>query len=139
MTGRPSDYTTEIALRVCEEVIGGKTIRQICSEDWAPAWSTMQGWLSRYEDFATQYARAREISADHFEAELIEEARSSTPETAAADRLRVDTLKWVAARRAPKKYGEKVTQELSGPDGGPIPTSLEVSFVRPSEAAKTED
>jgi hypothetical protein len=40
-------------------------------------------------------------------------------------RLRVDARKWFAAKVAPKKYGEKVQQELSGPDGGPIQTKGE--------------
>lgn len=37
-------------------------------------------------------------------------------------RLRVDTRKWFAARLHPKKYGDKVTQEISGPGGGPVVT-----------------
>jgi hypothetical protein len=32
----------------------------------------------------------------------------------------IDTRKWILAKMAPKKYGDKVIQELSGPDGGPI-------------------
>jgi hypothetical protein len=37
-------------------------------------------------------------------------------------KLRVDTRKWILARMAPKRYGEKITQEISGPGGGPIQT-----------------
>jgi hypothetical protein len=32
----------------------------------------------------------------------------------------VDSLKWHLCKLAPKKYGDKVAAELSGPDGGPI-------------------
>ena len=35
-------------------------------------------------------------------------------------RLTVETLKWYLCKLAPKKYGDKVATELSGPDGGPI-------------------
>ena len=32
----------------------------------------------------------------------------------ARSRLRVDTLKWCAARLAPKKYGEQITHDVKG-------------------------
>lgn len=35
-------------------------------------------------------------------------------------RLRVDARKWLLSKRMPKKYGDKVTQELTGVDGAPI-------------------
>jgi hypothetical protein len=43
--------------------------------------------------------------------------------TSIALALRVDTRKWMAGKLAPKKYGEKVTQEITGNDGGPIEMS----------------
>lgn len=33
------------------------------------------------------------------------------------DRLRVDTRKWLISKLHPKKYGEKISQELTGKDG----------------------
>lgn len=36
------------------------------------------------------------------------------------DRLRVDTLKWLTSKIAPKLYGEKVSLEHTGEDGAPI-------------------
>ena len=143
MAGRPNGYSPEIADRICEAVIAGQTIREICAEKWAPAWETIRRWLGQFPAFQAQYARAREISAESFEAEIIEEARNATPETAAADRLRVDTLKWIAARRAPKVYGDKLTTEHTGKEGGPIlyeevrrtivdPQHSDASGVRPA-------
>lgn len=35
-------------------------------------------------------------------------------------KLRVDARKWTAAKLRPRKYGELVRQEHSGPDGGSI-------------------
>ena len=37
------------------------------------------------------------------------------------DRLKIDTYKWLMAKMEPKKYGESIKQEVSGPDGGPVP------------------
>lgn len=38
----------------------------------------------------------------------------------ARNRLRVDTRKWAAAKLKPRVYGDKVTQEHTGADGGAI-------------------
>jgi hypothetical protein len=38
----------------------------------------------------------------------------------ARNRLRVDTAKWYLAKLAPRRFGDKVTQEHTGPNGGPI-------------------
>ena len=47
------------------------------------------------------------------------------------DRLRVDTRKWILSKLVPKKYGTKVTAEITGADGGPVQTeemsSLEIA------------
>jgi hypothetical protein len=31
-----------------------------------------------------------------------------------------DNIKWVLSKEEPKKFGDKVSQEISGPDGGPL-------------------
>jgi hypothetical protein len=49
----------------------------------------------------------------------------------ARSRLRIDPRKGLASKLAPKKYGDKVAAELSGPDGGPIREALIVEYVRP--------
>ncbi len=38
-------------------------------------------------------------------------------------RLRVDTRKWLLSKALPKMFGDKITQELTGKDGGPITTA----------------
>lgn len=38
----------------------------------------------------------------------------------ARNRLRVDTRKWLLSKMLPRVFGDKVTQEMVGPGGGPI-------------------
>lgn len=47
------------------------------------------------------------------------------------NRLRVDARKWLLSKMAPKKYGDKVTQEHTGANGGAIQVASTVTFVRP--------
>lgn len=117
----------------------GETLRQICRDEGMPDKSTVLRWLASNAEFCDQYARAREIQADHWADEVVEiaddgsndwmerETKAGTitvvdHENINRSRLRVDTRKWLMTKAAPKKYGDKVTNELVGKDGGPIQT-----------------
>lgn len=106
---------------ICEMVAEGKTLRQI-GEHYGVTHGAILRWVGLTPESRDQYARAREAAADLFEAEIIEAAMAASPESAPADRVKIDALKWVAARRAPKKYGDRQALEMTGANGGPIVT-----------------
>lgn len=118
--GRPSEYTPERGEAILARLAVGDTLRQICLEAGMPDPATVYRWLERDLDFREQYARAREVQAEVFVDEMVDVARASTPETAAADRVRTDAIKWVAGKRKPKVYGDKVALEHSTPPGQPM-------------------
>jgi hypothetical protein len=60
-----------------------------------------------------------------------EHGQRADNEWIARSRLRVDARKWLMARLAPKKYGDKMLKEHTGADGGPVLSSLTVNFVKP--------
>jgi len=127
--GRPTKYTPELVANICERIANGETLRAICDEDGMPARKNVIAWLSLYPEFRNQYARAREDQADSLAEEIIVKARNATSEDAQAVRVQVDALKWAAGKLKPKVYGEKVTQEHTGADGGPIRASVDLSNV----------
>ena len=51
-------------------------------------------------------------------------------------RLQIDARKWYASKLAPKKYGDKVQQEVSGPDGAPIQAAITVQFVKSANSGR---
>jgi len=132
--GRPSEYAEEVALTICARLADGESLRKICSDDDMPNRATVFRWLAAHESFSDQYARAREAQADTLADEIVDIADDGQGDTyidadgkertnqdvIARSRLRVDARKWVAAKLKPKKYGERVTQELTGEGGGPI-------------------
>lgn len=130
MAGRPSDYDQETADLICLRLSQGETMISICRDEKMPAQSTVYLWLQKHSEFSEKYARARERQADYFAEQTVAIA-DETSDPAKA-RLQMDARKWFASKVAPKKYGDKITQELSGPDGAPIATSLEISFVSPN-------
>jgi len=48
-------------------------------------------------------------------------------------KVEIDARKWFASKFLPKRYGEKITQEISGPDGSPI-TQASVSLSPEQES-----
>lgn len=57
----------------------------------------------------------------------------------ARNRLRVDSIKWLASRLKPKTYGDRITQEHTGAGGGPIRTSaLDLNGLNDAELAEFE-
>ena len=140
--GRPSEYDPAVATGICDALIAGHSLTQICTRDEFPAKPTILKWLCAYPVFATQYARAREMQMELMAAEIIElsddksddvtgELKMPNGVAVQRSRLMVDTRKWLMSKLAAKKYGDKVQTEISGPDGGAIQTAITVEFVRP--------
>ena len=121
--GRPSHYSAEIADMICNRLAGGESLRAICADAGMPNRATVSRWLARYEEFRDQYAFAREWQAECLVDKILEIARDSSGdyvekrlpdgkvvrvvdhENIARSRLRINALKWIAARMAPRKYG----------------------------------
>lgn len=106
-----TQYSSEVAHDICVRVADGETIQKIATH-YNVSVGTIINWSTKDEN-VEQYARAREAAADLFESKIITRAETVTPETAAADRVAIDALKWVAARRAPKKYGDSNKIDLN--------------------------
>jgi len=123
----------------------GESLRSVCRDENMPALSTVFRWLGEHKEFQEQYARARQARASAMEEEILSISDDDSddaitdPESGATrlntefvarSRLKVDTRKWLMARMAPKVYGDKVSQEISGTDGGAIKQEItEIQLV----------
>jgi hypothetical protein len=138
MAHRPTGLTPVLATDICRRLADGENLRAICRDDGMPSERTVRTWALEDETFAPQYARARAIGYSTLFDQMLEIAdtpqigtktvtKATGTETIVGDmiehrRLQVDTRKWMLAKALPKIYGDKVTAEVSGPDGGPIKT-----------------
>jgi len=128
---RPSDYSENLASKICEMIADGKSLRSICQDDDMPAQSTVFKWLGDNSSFSEQYAHAREAQADALFDEILH--ISNTPvigekvkvdaegkeEVTRGDmiehrRLQIDARKWMAGKLRPKKYGDRLDVDLNG-------------------------
>jgi len=109
---RPTDYTEDVGLAICERIADGESLRTICSGDDMPGRTTVYQWLEAQPTFANHYARARIEQADTLADEIVTIADTATD--AGLARLQIDARKWVAAKLKPLSYGDKVTTEHTG-------------------------
>ncbi len=152
--GRPTDYTPELGAEICARISDGDSVRTICKSDDMPAASTIFLWLAAHKDFSEQYTKATGERGEAIYEDTLEIAddarndwmeRQSTSEKGVGvnngwvlngehvqrSRLRVETRKWFLSKLNPKKYGEKITQEQTGADGGPIVHEIRRRIVDP--------
>jgi predicted DNA-binding ribbon-helix-helix protein len=107
--GRPTVFSWELADRICRRIAEGQTLRAICSKHGYPSKSSVTRWLAQNDQFWDQYARAREQQAHALIDEAVDLGRSADGNTASELRLKIDTLKWAAAKLSPKVYGKRAT------------------------------
>lgn len=115
MTGRPSDFTQELADLICQGVADGQSLRTVCKSDDTPAMSTVFRWLREHESFQEQYARATSERAEAM-AEDIQAIADDPALDHNHKRIAVDARKWIASKLKPKKYGDRVS--LTGAEDG---------------------
>mgnify|MGYP000865898009 CR=1 FL=1 len=123
--GRPTTYNQEIAIKICEKIAEGMSLRSVCRLEGMPHLSTVFAWIRDHKEFSDQYAKATTIRTDAQHEDLMElgdEAISlaqsvdfkASNAVVSAVKLKADNLKWSMARMQPKKYGEKMDVAHSG-------------------------
>ena len=111
-------FTQALFDRICEQMAEGKSLRAICKGRDMPNKRTVMRWIENDTALRAQYSEAQNLRAEHYFDQIIEIADGKSDP--AKTRVQVDARKWVLARMNPKKYGDKFTQELTGPNGGPL-------------------
>lgn len=147
--GRPTIYTSELGEEICSRLSEGESLRSICQDEEMPNWRTVMRWLifDKHDGFCHQYARAREAQAEwcvDFASDVVlnrtrdiplENGKGGySPDTTAVqrDKLILEGMRWKASILAPKKYGAKIQQEVTGAEGAALIPSLSVNVKKPS-------
>ena len=131
--GRPTDYTPELADLICSQLSDGDSMRTVCKQGSMPNTATVFKWLRTNQEFNDQYVKAKEESADALTDEILDiadncnndwmvnngdsEGYRMNGEAVQRSRLRIDSRKWLASKLKPKKYGDKIQQEITAPEG----------------------
>jgi len=144
--GRTCTYSQKIADEICERLAEGESLKVICFDPHMPSESLVRLWAQddaadkagTGAGFSAKYARAREQGYERLAEEILEISDADCtvdgkPDNALVQqaRLRVDSRKWLLSKLLPRKYGDRVTQEIVGEDGGALITRIELIPVGP--------
>lgn len=121
---------------ICDRLAEGRSLRSICRDDDVPvSESLVRKRVIRNAEWGTRYASARDVGLDAMSDEMLDIAHDGSNdwmtietdkgnikevtnhEHVTRSRLRVDTLKWHLSKLAPKRYGDRITQDVTSSDG----------------------
>jgi hypothetical protein len=144
--GSRSSYSKEVGDEICRLMSEGRGLRAVCELEGFPARTTVLRWLEEQPSFAERYRYAREALMDWYSEEILKIAFDDAGdvfidgERVVSDharvqraRLKVDTLKWIMSKLAPRTYGDhkpvdasagitgelKITWDWNQPDSTP--------------------
>ena len=113
MAERPTQFSEALAAEICQRLADGELLCDICRPARMPSRDTVRRWQSENGPFRDRYAVARDQQADALAEEAIQIARNADADTVAVCRLQIDTIKWLIAKIAPRRYGEKAVPEAT--------------------------
>lgn len=125
---------------VCERIAGGESVLKICEDPDMPDRRQINRWIAADKELRKQYLEACTARTFFYNEEIVEiadqcrtglktvvkeTANGTFTETTEIDlveraRLQIDTRKWAMSRMNRVDFGDRVTQEHVGRDGGPI-------------------
>lgn len=107
--GRPSEYSYDLCVEICEEVAYGKNVMQVLdAEKRYPAWSTFRRWKRDVPELQTLYVNAIQDKSEAVIQEIDDiqiDLRKGKLDASTANVL-IQTLKWKAAKFYPKMFGD---------------------------------
>ena len=126
--GRPSLYDP----KYCEEVIAlgkiGKSTEAI-GAILGVGTKTLYNWRDQNPEFLHALELAKEFELQWWE----DIAQTHMVENKESDKLNATIWSRSMAARFPKKYRESTKTEITGADGAPLLSGIQVSFVKPNE------
>lgn len=126
--GRPPIYSRALAEAFLQRMEDGERVMVICEDPAMPSWRTVTLWKRKHPEFASAYAQARATSAERYEFKAEEIADEATDrDSSAAARVKFEVAKWIAAKRDPARYADKLLH--TGADGqGPVEHKLALDY-----------
>lgn len=115
-------YTPELAAKLCAAIADGGSLRAVCAKAGMPSKATVFRWLREQPEFVKLYEQATDDRADGHVEEIIDIADKCKLDKDAVAKAKLQIYARIEAvqKMKPRKYGAKVTQELTGPGGGPV-------------------
>ena len=132
VVGRPTIYNEELIRKLLSRIIEGRGLVSVCRDKDMPSKTTVYDWLADDDkkDFSDRYAKACEMRAELIFEEVMDIVDDVAPikDEIAKARLQMDARKWFLSKLMPKKYGDRITDEIIGNDD-----NITINVVRVSK------
>ena len=136
--------TTLISNNICQRLMEGKPLTQICKDKDQPSLSTVYKWIAKHKDFASKILTARRIGCQTYLDKMIEELETADNKSIMVVREKLHHYRWLSSKLLPNLYGDKqeviqdtkVTIEWKKPDVvdvSPVDSSQKNGFARVME------
>jgi|SRR6267378_4968048 len=112
-----------VVTEICERMAKGESVNAICNGSGMPQRIAFYTMLKNSTEFQRMYNEALANRGEFYAEQIIGDAEEAKGKDAAgvnAQRLVVDTKKWMVARMLPKKYGDRVI--VAGDSENPLVT-----------------
>jgi hypothetical protein len=121
------DWNPEVLEEFCNCIVAGDSVRSLAGNGRFPSESAIYRKMARDPEFASTITRAREAFTESDMEYCIELADSASPMDWQVKKLQIWARQWRAGRMYPKKYGDRVTQEHVGKDGGAMKHEMAIT------------
>ena len=126
--GRPSLYDPAYCEQAIELGKIGKSTESI-GAILGVGTATLYRWMDAHPEFREAIGIAKDMELYWWE----EQAQAYMVENKESDRLNSGIWARSMAARFPKKYRESTKTEITGADGAPLLSGINVTFVKPTE------
>jgi hypothetical protein len=149
-TGRPTSFSAEVAIEICERLATPESLRSICSDAHMPARCTVDRWAHTNDQFGAMLKQAQRLQAAAYMDEALELADNPAGdvvlkpdgstitvwENVQRSKLRCDMRRIYASKLAPDHFGEQNTTKIIGDAKQPV--YVERLMTAPEVAAEME-
>ncbi|MDP1873650.1 hypothetical protein [Phenylobacterium sp.] len=117
-------FEDDIVVELLKRTEAGEPLLRICSDPKMPARRSVYDWIENDPEFSSQFHDARKRGIHALAEQCLDIADEPSKDAVAATdkRIRIDTRLRLAGKWLPSIYGDKVLNEHTGKDGGPIQT-----------------
>lgn len=128
------NFSIELFEKICARIADGESVSKICMEADMPSRFTFFNWLkdeSKPEcvEMYNEALHLREELLFDETKDIVDDPDAGYDKVSVAHAtLRFNARRWILSRMNPKRYGDKLSQEITGGDGKPLQTGGNVIF-----------
>ena len=99
--------TTSLSNNICQKLMEGKPLTQICQQKDLPSLTTIYKWINSNPSFAKQITNARRVGTQYYLDKMIEELETMSAKDVGIVREKLHHYRWLSSKLLPNLYGDK--------------------------------